>query len=45
MQPEAAVIALCLLGSVALGTLAGFLPAWRAARLAPAEAIRRTGGT
>jgi putative ABC transport system permease protein len=45
LQPEALVVALCLAGSVALGTLAGLLPAWRAARLPPAEAIRRAGGT
>jgi ABC-type lipoprotein release transport system permease subunit len=31
---------LCLLAALAVGSLAGLLPAWRAARLAPMDAIR-----
>lgn len=34
----------CVLGAVAVGSLAGFLPAWRAARLPPVAAIRAAGG-
>lgn len=44
VRPEMGVFGLCLLACVALGMLAGFLPALRAARLSPAEAIRTTGG-
>ena len=36
--------AACLLCAVALGSLAGFLPAWRAARVAPMTAIRLGAG-
>ena len=39
------VALLCLVGAVLLGSLAGFLPAWRAARLSPREAIRAPSGT
>jgi putative ABC transport system permease protein len=35
------VAGLCLVFAVALGTLAGFLPAWRAARLPPMLAMRQ----
>lgn len=34
----------CLLSALILGSLCGFLPAWRAATLAPIEAIRSRGG-
>jgi len=34
----------CLICAVALGSLAGFLPAWRAARVSPMTAIRAAGG-
>jgi putative ABC transport system permease protein len=34
----------CLVCAVALGSLAGFLPAWRAARVSPMTAIRAAGG-
>ncbi len=34
----------CLTCAVALGSLAGFLPAWRAARVPPMTAIRAAGG-
>jgi ABC-type lipoprotein release transport system permease subunit len=44
VQPEVAVVLLCVGGSALLGTLAGLLPAWRAARLSPVEAIRRMAG-
>jgi putative ABC transport system permease protein len=44
VQPEVVVALLCVGGSALLGTLAGLLPAWRAARLSPVEAIRRTAG-
>ena len=36
--------AACLVCAVALGSIAGFLPAWRAARVAPMTAIRLGGG-
>jgi putative ABC transport system permease protein len=44
VRPEAGVLLFCLGVSLALGTVAAFLPAWRAARLSPLEAIRRGGG-
>jgi putative ABC transport system permease protein len=37
-------VAICLTCAVALGSLAGFLPAWRAARVPPMTAIRAAGG-
>lgn len=37
-------VVVCLTCAVALGSLAGFLPAWRAARLPPMTAIRAAGG-
>lgn len=33
----------CLLAALAVGSLAGLLPAWRAARLAPMDAMRAAG--
>lgn len=44
VQPEAGVALLCMGGAVVLGLAAGTLPAWRAARLSPVEAIRAAGG-
>jgi putative ABC transport system permease protein len=43
VRPEWSVMLLCLAGAILLGSVAGLLPAWRAARLSPVEAIR-TGG-
>jgi putative ABC transport system permease protein len=43
VRPELSVMLLCLAGAILLGSVAGLLPAWRAARLSPVEAIR-TGG-
>lgn len=43
VQAEWPVAAFCLSGALALGTLAGLLPAWRAARLSPVAAMRSTG--
>lgn len=40
VHAEALVIGLCAAGTLLLGSLAGLLPAWRAARLSPVEAIR-----
>lgn len=44
VQPELASVAACLAGAAILGTLSALLPAWRAARLSPVEAIRTAGG-
>ena len=44
IRPEASLLAVCLAAALALGSLAGLLPAWRASRLAPIEAIRAGGG-
>ena len=44
IQAEWQVTLACLGTSLVLGTLASLLPAWRAARMAPAEALRATGG-
>lgn len=44
VQPEAGVALVCLAGAILLGLAAGTLPAWRAARLSPVEAIRAAGG-
>jgi ABC-type antimicrobial peptide transport system permease subunit len=41
---DLATLLLCLAGALILGTFAGLLPAWRASRLSPVEAIR-TGAT
>ncbi len=40
IHPEAGIMLLCLLGAAVLGSMAGLLPAWRASRLSPVEAIR-----
>jgi putative ABC transport system permease protein len=40
VHPELSVMLLCLLGAAILGSLAGLLPAWRAAKFSPVEAIR-----
>jgi putative ABC transport system permease protein len=40
VHPEALVIGVCLLGALLLGSAAGLLPAWRAARLSPVESIQ-----
>lgn len=45
IRPEATVAVLCLLGAAGLGSVAGFLPAWRAARLEPVQAIRTPEGS
>lgn len=37
---EPGIMLLCLVGALLLGTLSGILPAWRASRLSPVEAIR-----
>jgi putative ABC transport system permease protein len=37
---EPLIMLCCLLAALALGTFAGLLPAWRAARLSPIEAMR-----
>jgi putative ABC transport system permease protein len=42
---ETAPVLACLGCALGLGSIAGFLPAWRAADLAPMEAMRATGGT
>ncbi len=44
VQLEPRVVLVCLGGAIALGTVAGFFPAWRAARLTPQEAIRTPSG-
>jgi putative ABC transport system permease protein len=41
---EAWNVVVCLTCALALGSLAGFLPAWRAARVPPMTAIRAAGG-
>jgi putative ABC transport system permease protein len=38
------IAAVCLGGALVLGSLAGFLPAWRAARLSPVRAMGERGG-
>jgi putative ABC transport system permease protein len=44
IQWEWWIVAACLACAVALGCLAGFWPAWRAARVPPMTAIRAAGG-
>jgi putative ABC transport system permease protein len=43
VHPELRIMLLCLAGAILLGSLAGLLPAWRAARMSPVEAIRVGG--
>ena len=43
MAWEWRIVAVCMVGAVLLGGLAGWLPAWRAARLTPMEAMRQRG--
>ena len=38
------IVGACLIGAIALGCMAGFLPAWRAARVPPIVAIRSLKG-
>ena len=40
LHPETRVMGFCLAVALLLGSLAALLPAWRAARLAPSEALR-----
>ena len=40
LRPEVGVMLLCLFGAMLLGSVVGLLPAWRAARLSPVEAIQ-----
>ena len=40
VRPELSVIVFCLIATLVLGSLAGLLPAWRAGRLSPMQAIR-----
>jgi putative ABC transport system permease protein len=44
IHPEWGSMLLCLAAALVLGSLSGLLPAWRAARLSPVEAIRRGAG-
>ncbi len=41
VHPELNVALLCLLAAMVLGSVSGLLPAWRASRLSPVEAIRQ----
>jgi putative ABC transport system permease protein len=43
IQFQGWIAAVCVAAAVVLGTLAGFLPAWRATLLAPTEAMRERG--
>ncbi len=44
LRPEFGLFLACLLTALLLGSVAGLLPAWRASRLTPIEAIRQGGG-
>ena len=44
IKPEFGLLLMCLIVALGLGSLAGLLPAWRASRLTPIEAIRAGGG-
>jgi putative ABC transport system permease protein len=44
IQWQWAVVAACFACALVLGSLAGFLPAWRAARLSPMTAMHTYGG-
>jgi ABC-type lipoprotein release transport system permease subunit len=44
VQPEAATFAICFACALLIGSVAGWLPAWRAARLAPTVAMNARGG-
>ena len=43
VHPEVGVAVICVTVSIALGSLSGLLPAWRASRLSPVDAIRAGG--
>ncbi len=40
VRPELSVILFCIVATLILGSLSGLLPAWRAGRLSPMQAIR-----
>ncbi|HEX8234820.1 MAG TPA: ABC transporter permease [Abditibacteriaceae bacterium] len=44
VQPEAATTVICFACALFIGSVAGLLPAWRAARLAPTVAMNAQGG-
>jgi putative ABC transport system permease protein len=44
IQWQGWIVAACFACAIVLGSVAGFLPAWRAANLSPMEALRKGGG-
>ena len=44
IRPEVGLLLACIAAALGLGSIAGLLPAWRASRLTPIEAIRTGGG-
>lgn len=44
VQMDPGILGTCLLGTLMMGSLAGLIPAWRASRLSPQEAIRTPSG-
>ena len=44
IRPEAGLLLACLAAALGIGSVAGLLPAWRASRLTPIEAIGAGGG-